>query len=84
MIEERAGRPLDVVVLEKPRPFGPFDETFMSEYEELFYQYREDQVMASSAFQNAFGVEPTPLTTGLDRTIGWYRVWLATQQQGPS
>ncbi len=70
MIEERVGRPLDVVVLEEPRPFGPFDETFMSEYEELFYQYREDQVIDSSAFQNAFGVEPTPLATGLDRTIG--------------
>lgn len=80
MIEDRVGRPLNVVVLDRPRPFGPFDETFMSEYEELFYQYREDQVMDSSAFQNEFGVEPTPLATGLDRTIDWYTAWLATQQ----
>jgi nucleoside-diphosphate-sugar epimerase len=84
MIEERVGRPLDVVVLDRPRPFGPFDETFMGEYGELFYQYREDQVMDSSAFQDAFGVEPTPLTTGLGRTIGWYRDWLATRQRDPS
>ena len=84
MIEDRVGRPLDVVVLDRPRPFGPFDETFMREYEELFYQYREDQVMASSAFQNALGVEPTPLSTGLDRTIGWYRDWLTSQQQDES
>lgn len=40
--------------------------------------------MASSAFQNAFGVEPTPLTTGLDRTFGWYRDWLTAQQQDES
>ncbi len=42
----------------------------MREYAELFYQYIEDQVMDSSAFQNAFGVEPTPLAAGLDATIG--------------
>lgn len=79
MIEERVGRPLNVVVLDEPRPYGPFDEVFMDEYAELFYQYFEDQVMDSSTFQEAFGVEPTPLGTALDATIGWYRGWLTSR-----
>jgi nucleoside-diphosphate-sugar epimerase len=84
MIEERVGWPLNVVVLDEPRPFGPFDEVFMREYEELFYQYFEDQVMDSSAFQGAFGVGPTPLSVGLDATIAWYGDWLAARQRGTS
>ena len=79
MIEERVGRPFNVVVLDEPRPFGPFDEVFMNEYAELFYQYFEDQVMDSSAFQHAFGVGPTPLNPALDATIDWYRDWLKDQ-----
>lgn len=80
MIGDRVGRPLDVFALQEPRPFGPFDEVFMGEYAELFYQYFEDQVMDSSAFQQAFGVRPTPLGVGLDETIGWYGEWLAAQR----
>ena len=79
MIAERVGRPLNVVVLDEPRPYGPFDEVFMDEYAELFYQYFEDQVMDSSAFQNAFGVAPTPLATALGATIDWYRDRLTAQ-----
>ena len=79
MIEERAGRPLDVLALQEPRPYGPFDEVFMDEYAELFYQYFEDQVMDSSAFQRTFGVGPTPLATALDATIDWYRDRLTVQ-----
>lgn len=81
MIEERVGQPLNVIVLDEPRPYGPFDEVFMKEYAELFYQYFEDQVMDSSAFQDAFGVGQTPLGTALDATIGWYRDWLAAWQR---
>ena len=84
MIEERVGQPLRVVVLDEPRPYGPFDEVFMREYAELFYQYFEDQVMDSSAFQDAFGTEPTPLSEALDTTIEWYRDWLSAQQQQKS
>lgn len=80
MIEERVGRPLNVVVLDEPRPYGPFDEVFMREYAELFYQYFEDQVMDSSTFQEAFGIRPTPLGTALDATIGWYRDRLTNRQ----
>lgn len=76
MIEERVGRPLDVVLLEEPRPFGPFDEAFMAEYAEMFYQHLEPQIVDSSAFERAFGTAPTPLADALDATLAWYRTWL--------
>lgn len=79
MIEERVGRPPNVVVLDEPRPYGPFDEVFMDEYAELFYQYFEDQIMDSSVFRDAFGVGPMPLGAALDATIDWYRDWLTAQ-----
>ena len=79
MIEERVGQPLQVVVLDEPRPYGPFDEVFMDEYAELFYQYFEDQVMDSSDFQKTFGIGPTLLGEALDTTLDWYRDWLAAQ-----
>ncbi|MFR0354732.1 NAD-dependent epimerase/dehydratase family protein [Streptomyces sediminimaris] len=77
MIEERAGRPLNVVVLPQPRPAGPFDEQFMAEYAEMFYQHTEPQIMDSSAFERAFGVAPTTLGRTLDATLAWYGQWLA-------
>ncbi|MFJ9536042.1 NAD-dependent epimerase/dehydratase family protein [Streptomyces sp. NPDC101225] len=77
MIEERVGRPLDVTVLAEPRPVGPFDEQFMAEYAEMFYQHTEPQIMDSSAFEQAFGVAPTPLGRTLDATLAWYGEWLA-------
>lgn len=77
MIEERVGRPLNVVVLPQPRPVGPFDEQFMAEYAEMFYQHTEPQIMDSSAFEQAFGVAPTPLDRTLDATLAWYGQWLA-------
>ncbi|MFC7327806.1 NAD-dependent epimerase/dehydratase family protein [Marinactinospora rubrisoli] len=77
MIEERVGRPLKVVVLDEPRAFGPFDERFMREYAELFYQHTEPQIVDSSAFERAFAVRPTPLGAALDATIAWYREAIA-------
>ncbi|WP_329493883.1 NAD-dependent epimerase/dehydratase family protein [Kitasatospora herbaricolor] len=78
MIAERVGRPLQTFVLDEPRPFGPFDETFMAEYAEMFYQHTEPQILDSSAFEREFGVRPTPLTAALDATLAWYRGALAT------
>lgn len=72
LIAELAGRPLSVDVLESPRPWGPFDDAFMAEYAELFYQYLEPQVMDSTAFEEAFGVRPTPLADALAETVAWY------------
>ncbi|MCI3242416.1 NAD-dependent epimerase/dehydratase family protein [Streptomyces spinosisporus] len=80
MIEERIGGPLKVGVLTEPRPVGPFDAQFMAEYAEMFYQHTEPQIMDSSAFEQAFGVAPTPLGATLDATLAWYGEWLAQQQ----
>ncbi|MER7775150.1 SDR family oxidoreductase [Streptomyces sp. NPDC096191] len=77
MIEKRVGRPLDVVLLARPRAFGPFDEQFMAEYEEMFYQHTEPQIVDSGAFERFFAVAPTPLADTLDATVTWYEAWLA-------
>ncbi|MFE7749156.1 NAD-dependent epimerase/dehydratase family protein [Streptomyces sp. NPDC057428] len=73
MIEERVGRPLDLAVIAEPRPFGPFDEVFMAEYAEMFYQHTEGQTVDSSAIEKAFGLSPHPLSDTVDVTLAWYR-----------
>ncbi|MFC9235467.1 NAD-dependent epimerase/dehydratase family protein [Streptomyces decoyicus] len=77
MIEERVGRPVRSVILSEPRPFGPFDATFMDEYAEMFYQHTEPQIVDSAAFARTFGVHPTLLDATLDATVDWYRTLLA-------
>ncbi|WP_052847987.1 NAD-dependent epimerase/dehydratase family protein [Streptomyces avicenniae] len=79
LIEARVGRPLTVAVLSEPRPVGPFDEVFMAEYAEMFYQHTEPQILDSSAFEEAFGVRATPLADTIDATVAWYGDWLARQ-----
>lgn len=78
MIEKRVGRPLNVVVLEESRAFGAFDEVFMAEYAEMFYQNLEPSVFDSSAFERTFGTTATPLEDTVDATVTWYEQWLAT------
>lgn len=80
MLEQRVGQPLNTVVLEEARPFGPFDQVFMDSYAELFYQHTEPQVMDSSAFEQRFAVWPAALGDTLDMTLDWYRTWLAAQR----
>ncbi len=77
MIEERVGRPLKIVTLDEPRPFGPFDQVFMDAYAEMFYQHTEPQIMLSGAFEAAFGATPIAMADTLDDTLGWYRSLLA-------
>ncbi|WP_371794802.1 NAD-dependent epimerase/dehydratase family protein [Streptomyces sp. NBC_01718] len=77
MIEERTGRPLDITVVDEPRPFGPFDEVFMAEYAEMFYQHTEPQIVDSSAIEKAHGLTPNPLPATLDETLAWYEQLLA-------
>ncbi|KFG77093.1 NAD-dependent epimerase/dehydratase family protein [Streptomyces mutabilis] len=79
MIEKRVGRPLNVVTLSEPRPFGPFDERFMAEFAEMFYQYTEPQIMDSTAFERTFGAAPTPLADTVDATVTWYEEWLGSR-----
>ncbi|WP_030680454.1 NAD-dependent epimerase/dehydratase family protein [Streptomyces rimosus] len=76
------GHSLRTVTMDEPRPFGPFDETFMNSYAELFYQHTEPQIMDSTAFQEKFGVAPTPIETTLSQTLEWYRGFLAAQAKG--
>ncbi|MEV4198759.1 NAD-dependent epimerase/dehydratase family protein [Micromonospora globbae] len=79
LIAQEVGHPLTVEVLDAPRPWGPFDESFMREYAELFYQYEEAQVMDSSAYEAHFGVRPTPLPEAVAATVDWFRAALATR-----
>ncbi|WP_305783115.1 NAD-dependent epimerase/dehydratase family protein [Symbioplanes lichenis] len=72
-IRTLTGAAFDVHTLTAAEPWGPFDATFMAEYEELFYQHTEPQIMDSSAFEQAFGVAPVVLDDGLAATIAWYR-----------
>ncbi|AQS71148.1 SDR family oxidoreductase [Streptomyces pactum] len=79
MIEKRVGRPFGITVLAEPRPFGPFDERFMAEYAEMFYQHTEPQIMDSSAFERSFGMAPKPLADTVDATVTWYEEWLRSR-----
>ncbi|MFJ4575341.1 NAD-dependent epimerase/dehydratase family protein [Streptomyces sp. NPDC088846] len=79
MIEEGAGRPLNIVAVGEPRPFGPFDEVFMAEYAEMFYQHTEAQIVDSSAIGRAYGLVPNPLAATVDSTLAWYRELLAAR-----
>jgi nucleoside-diphosphate-sugar epimerase len=81
LIGQQVDAAFAVEVLDAAGPWGPFDETFMAEYAELFYQHTEAQVMDSSAFDAHFDVRPTPLADGLAATLAWYRRWLAESAQ---
>ncbi|WP_327271521.1 NAD-dependent epimerase/dehydratase family protein [Streptomyces sp. NBC_01224] len=79
MIEEHTGRPLNITVVDEPRPFGPFDEVFMAEYAEMFYQHTEAQIVDSSAIEKAYGLVPNPLSATVDSTLDWYGELLAAR-----
>jgi nucleoside-diphosphate-sugar epimerase len=76
LVEEQLGQPLQI--LEVPtmavaRQLGVFDEVFAYEYDEMFYQYTEPQIVDSSAIEQAFGLTATPLREALSATIRWYQ-----------
>lgn len=68
---------ITVEVMAEPKAVGPFDQQFIDEYAEMFYQHQIPQNMVSSAFEDAFDVHPTPLRNALAETIAWYRTFLA-------
>ncbi|WNI21057.1 NAD-dependent epimerase/dehydratase family protein [Streptomyces sp. ITFR-16] len=72
LVEERVGRPLTLTVVSEPKAFGPFDEVFMAEYAEMFYQHTEAQIVDSSAIEKAYGLTPNPLPATIDATLAWY------------
>lgn len=77
LVEELTGRPLNLEVIDEPVAHGPFDEQFMAEYSEMFYQHRIPQNMVSADFERTFDVHPTPLRDALASTVEWYTATLA-------
>lgn len=76
LVAQQLGRPVQAEVYAEPTPNAVFDQQFMDEYAEMFYQHRIPQNMVSRAFEEEFGHRPTPLGDGLGRTLAWYRNWL--------
>lgn len=72
MVEDLTGRSVNLALLDEPRAYGPFDEQFMTEYAEMFYQHQIAQNMVSADFERTFGVRPTPLRDALAETVEWY------------
>lgn len=79
LVERITGKRITARALDRPTPAGPFDERFMDEYAELFYQHRIPQNMVSAPFERYFGIRPTPLLQGLRATVDWYQTFLAAQ-----
>ncbi|MFG2569318.1 NAD-dependent epimerase/dehydratase family protein [Streptomyces sp. NPDC048567] len=77
LVAQRIGRPLNLTVIAEPRPFGPFDEVFMAEYAEMFYQHTEAQIVDSTAIEKAYGLTPNPMPSTVDATLAWYGELLA-------
>lgn len=70
------GRPLElfqVASIGQARELGLFDPLFAHEYEELFYQYLEPQIVDSRAIEQHFGLRATPLEQALRETVAWYQ-----------
>ncbi|GHO72668.1 hypothetical protein KSD_04390 [Ktedonobacter sp. SOSP1-85] len=59
--------------IEQARAADVFDETLAREYDELFYQYHEPQIVDSSTFARTFGLHATPLDEAIRTTVRWYR-----------
>jgi hypothetical protein len=73
------GRPVEIAALpsmEIVASLGVLDPTFLAEYEELFYQYTEPQIVDSSAIARELGVTATPLPEALAGTVRWYQEML--------
>ncbi|WP_249124846.1 NAD-dependent epimerase/dehydratase family protein [Saccharopolyspora erythraea] len=79
LVEQIIGRRVTAHVLDRPATVGPFDEQFMNEYAEIFYQHLIPQNMVSAAFERFFGRQPTPLVNGLRATIDWYEDFLSAR-----
>ncbi|NHD15502.1 MULTISPECIES: NAD-dependent epimerase/dehydratase family protein [unclassified Actinopolyspora] len=79
LVERITGSEITARVLDRPISAGPFDERFMNEYAELFYQHLVPQNMVSAPFEQHFDRQPTPLVDGLRTTLDWYRDFLASQ-----
>jgi nucleoside-diphosphate-sugar epimerase len=84
LVATAVGRPIETHNLDRPVAYGPFDETFMGEYAEMFYQHTTAQNMVSVAFEQRFGLTPTPLPDGIAATVAWYRDFLEAAAAAPA
>ncbi|WP_192827075.1 Rossmann-fold NAD(P)-binding domain-containing protein [Actinopolyspora erythraea] len=79
LAERVIGGRITTRVLERPVAAGPFDERFMAEYAESFYQHLIPQNMVWTPFEHRFGRQPTPLLDGPRTIVEWYRELLAAR-----
>jgi nucleoside-diphosphate-sugar epimerase len=80
LMGDAIGRPVEIGALpsmEVVASLGVLEPTFLAEYEELFYQYTEPQIVDSSAMARELGVTATPLPEALAETVRWYQAVLA-------
>lgn len=77
LVESITGRELAVETLAEPVAYGPFDERFMAEFAEMFYQFEIPQNMVSAAFEAEFDVRPTPMRQALEETLAWFEAALS-------
>ncbi|MFN8664196.1 MAG: NAD-dependent epimerase/dehydratase family protein [Thermomicrobiales bacterium] len=80
LMGEAIGRPVQLVALpdmDAVASLGVLDLTFLAEYDELFYQYSEPQIVDSSAITRELGVYATPMPEAIAATVRWYQALLA-------
>jgi nucleoside-diphosphate-sugar epimerase len=78
LIADAAGQPAQIAAIPsmaQVRALGVLDATFADEYDELFYQYTEPQIVDATAIERAFDLRPTPFSEALAATVDWYRGW---------
>jgi nucleoside-diphosphate-sugar epimerase len=84
LIEEAVGRPVQVTALPDMATLaalGVLDSTFLAEYDELFYQYTEPQIVDSSAIARELGVVATPWPEAIAATVRWYQATMTPAGQ---
>jgi nucleoside-diphosphate-sugar epimerase len=82
LIGDAIGRPVQTMALPDMATvasLGVLDPSFLTEYDELFYQYTEPQIVDSSAIARELGVVATPLPEAIAATVRWYQ---ATMRPG--
>lgn len=80
LMGEAIGQPVEIAALpsmEDVASLGLLAPVFLAEYDELFYQYAEPQIVDSSAIARELGVVATPLPEAIATTMQWYQSVLA-------
>ena len=84
LMGDAIGHPVEVAALpsmEVVASLGVLDPTFLAEYDELFYQYTEPQIVDSSAMARELGVTATPLPEAIAATVAWYQSVMTPEAQ---